>query len=484
MALIEEVPLAALSLDRYCEVLSLDEVGKAKAVLEAAQTQLAGRTVWNVNSTPRGGGVAEMLRSHLGYARGAGLDVRWLVIGGTEPFFRLTKRIHHALHGSAGDGTALDERARALYEETQQLNAEEIVPLVKPGDIVILHDPQTAGLGGALRRAGATVAWRCHVGSDTANEETAAAWRLLEPYVAEAELLLFSREAFVPPFVDRERIAIMPPAIDPFSAKNQDIPDENVRAILVHTGLVEGPAGDGSEVFQREDGSPDRVDRHADIIRLGRAPSWETPLVVQVSRWDPLKDPIGVIDGFRTYLDATDPSQADLVLAGPTVHAVTDDHEQAATFDTVLEAWRELPHGIRNHVHIAALPMTDVEENAAIVNALQRHAAVVVQKSLEEGFGLTVTEAMWKGRPVVASRVGGIQDQIESGVNGVLLDDPRDPSEFARSLSRILEHPEAAAEMGRNARERVREHSLGLRHLLRYVALLHRIDTAGEERTG
>ncbi|HKG24518.1 MAG TPA: glycosyltransferase, partial [Thermomicrobiales bacterium] len=250
--------------------------------------------------------------------------------------------------------------------------------------------------------------------------------------------------------------------------------EATVRAILVRTGLIDGPPGDGQPVFHRTDGSPARVDRPAEVIRLGRAPVWETPLVVQVSRWDPLKDPIGVMTGFA----AAAPEDAALVLAGPNVIAVTDDPEGAATFEQVLAAWRQLPEGNRGRVHLASLSMTDAEENAATVNALQRHAAVVVQKSLREGFGLTVTEAMWKGRPVVASRIGGIQDQIVDGEHGLLVD-PTDLPAYGNAVRRVLDDPALGARLGTNARRRVADSYLGVRHLTQYADLLAELDASG-----
>jgi trehalose synthase len=208
---------------------------------------------------------------------------------------------------------------------------------------------------------------------------------------------------------------------------------------------------------------------------MGRAPSWQTPLVVQVSRWDSLKDPIGVLKGFASLVDGRMPGDAELVLAGPNVHAVADDPEAGAVFYDVLREWRALPHAVRDRVTLVSLPTSDVEENAAIVNALQTHAAVIVQKSLREGFGLTVTEGMWKGRAVVASRVGGICDQIEDGVSGLLVD-PTDLDAFARALRCVLEDPALASRLGAAARERVRERFLGIRHLMEYADLLARLD--------
>jgi trehalose synthase len=271
-------------------------------------------------------------------------------------------------------------------------------------------------------------------------------------------------------------VEIIPPSLDPFSPKNQDLDEATIRAILVRTGLIDGSAIDATPSFTRADGTPGRVDRQVDVIRHGPAPTWDTPLVVQVSRWDPLKDPIGVLRGFGALVNGAAPAGAELVLAGPDVTTVTDDPEGAMTFESIVAAWRSLPEGVRSRTHLVTLPMVDVEENAAIVNALQRHAAVVVQKSLREGFGLTVTEAMWKGRPVVASRIGGIQDQIVDGEHGLLLPDPHDLETFGALVRRLLTDLELACRLGTQARKRVRERYFGVRHLIQYAELLMALD--------
>jgi trehalose synthase len=472
MAHLEEVPIAPEPIARFGTLLGEEFMREAATVAEATARRMAGRTWWNINSTARGGGVAEMLHSLLSYARGAGIDARWLVIAGSPAFFHITKRLHHAIHGMPGDGSSLADTERTVYEATLAGNADELLALVRPNDVVLLHDPQTAGLAPPLLEHGATVLWRSHVGADLPNEHTERAWDFLRPYLEHVPTLIFSRHAYVPDWCAPGRATVISPSIDAFSPKNQEMEDGTVRAILVNTGLVEGPPGEGQPLFRREDGSPARVDRQADVIRLGRAPTWETPLVAQVSRWDPLKDPIGVMHGFADLISRDGLEEPDLVLAGPNVTAVADDPEAASTFNGVLDAWRALPHGIRSRVHLASLPMADVAENAAIVNAIQRHAAVMVQKSLREGFGLTVTEAMWKARPVVASRIGGIQDQIEHGVHGLLLDDPTDPHEFARTLRCVLTDGELSEQLGRNARQRVLDEFLGVRHLIRYAELL------------
>ncbi len=473
---LKQVRVGAKPVELLRPLVGEDRIRETYRAAEEMRRRLEGRVFWNVNSTESGGGVAEMLRSLLGHVQALGIDTRWLVIEGTSEFFRITKRLHHALHGSKGDGSQLGERERAVYDRVLQANAEELLGLIRPRDFVFLHDPQTAGLVPHLVRSGAIVIWRCHVGGDKPDGEVGLGWSFLAPYLEGVAATVFSRNHYIPDCCDHGRSVVIPPSIDAFSAKNQELDDATVRAILVHTGLVEGPPGEGSPTFRREDGSPGRVQRHADVLRLGRAPGWETPLVVQVSRWDRLKDPTGVMQGFAQLVDGAAPAGAELVLAGPNAKAIADDPEQATVLDEVMAAWRRLPRSDRNRVHLASLPMADVEENAAIVNALQRHAAIVVQKSLHEGFGLTVTEAMWKGRPIVASAVGGIQDQIADGVHGLLLQDPLDTRALGTALGRILQDSDYAARLGTNARCRVRDEFLVVRHLIQYAELMERID--------
>lgn len=465
-----EVPIEPQALDRFESVVDTGAVRNARRAAEALGKQLVGRVVWNINSTAVGGGVAEMLRSQLAYVRGAGIDARWSVIRGGAEFFKLTKRLHHALHGVATE--PFSESDRALYESTLRDNALELSATVRPRDIVFLHDPQTAGLAPHLLRAGAIVVWRCHIGTDDV-EAAQPAWHFLTSYLEDVSALVFSRASYVPTVCDHGKAVIIQPSIDAFSAKNQPLDERAVHSILVHVGIVEGPPpARASRAFLRSNGSPGRVGHRADLIRMGRAPSFAAPLVVQVSRWDPLKDPIGVMRGFARLVDGAPSSAAELLLAGPNVHAVADDPEGDVVFKQTLEAWRGLPHSVRDRITLASLPTHDVEENAAIVNALQRHAAVIVQKSLREGFGLTVTEGMWKRRPVVASRVGGIQDQIEDGENGLLLDDPEDLDAFARAVGGLLEDPVNAKRLGEAGYERVSERFLGLHQLVQYAELL------------
>jgi trehalose synthase len=228
--------------------------------------------------------------------------------------------------------------------------------------------------------------------------------------------------------------------------------------------------GNGAPSFTRNDGSRARVERRASIVRSGSLPKSHSPIIVQVSRWDRLKDMLGVMQGFATSHAASNGTY--LALVGPDVRAVADDPEGAEVFAECMATWQTLPEAVRDRVILVLLPMDDVEENAAMVNAIQRRAAVVIQKSLHEGFGLTVTEAMWKGRPIVASGVGGIQDQIDHGVHGLLLGDPSDLAAFGRILDRLVADRVLARRLGRNAQRRCRTHFLAPRHLLQYVQLL------------
>jgi trehalose synthase len=472
-----DVPIEPRPIDQFEQVLTPEQLAAARQAGELARERMRDRAVWNVNSTAVGGGVAEMLRPLLAYAQGLGVDARWVVIQGEPAFFEITKRLHNALHG-ANAHIALDTEDRRIYEQTLEANARELSARIHPRDVVVLHDPQTVGLAAALRGAGARVVWRCHIGTDDPNHEVERAWAFLEPYLRDVHAFVFSRRAYVPDILDPEKTTIIRPSIDAFGPKNQHMDPDAVHAILVHVGLVEGPGTGAAPRYIRSDGTPADVLHKADLIRMGRAPGADTPLVVQVSRWDRLKDPIGVLEGFGSIVNGDRASRAQLVLAGPNVNAVADDPEGDIVFREVLQAWRDLPHFVRDRITLASLPTTDIDENAAIVNALQRHASVIVQKSLREGFGLTVTEGMWKAKPVVASAVGGILDQIEDGTSGILLQDPQDRDAFAHALRELLNDPQRAAAIGQAARERVREKFLGVRHLLQYHELLASLDAS------
>lgn len=455
----EEVRLAPRSPEALAGIIGPERVERLLARDAAAmRSVLRNHSVININSTPAGGGVAEMLQVLLPLTRGADIDARWLVIDGDPEFFMITKRIHHHLHGQPGDGRPLSDGDTEHYQNVMKRNIEELSAIVVEGDVVILHDPQTAGIAEYLSTRGIPVVWRCHVGVDGRNEWSEDAWAFLRPYLEPyVDAYVFTRAEYAPSWVPQDRVRVIRPSIDPLAPKNASLSRDQTQSILAHVGIIDGPRI-GPVSFTRSDGTPGRVERFADIIRTGPPPPPEAPLVVQVSRWDPLKDMIGVMHGFVEHV--LDGSDAHLVLAGPVVTAVADDPEAAVELNKTWEQWRAMHHHQRSRVQLVCLPMSDIEENAVIVNALQRHSSVVAQKSLAEGFGLTVTEAMFKGVPVVASNVGGIRDQIIDGESGLLVESPHDLAEFGASLNRVLDDPTFAARLAEGGRRRAIDYFL------------------------
>ena len=473
-----EVEIDAIALGRLASLLAPERAARLARYAEHAREILAGRTVWNVNATAQGGGVAEMLQALLAYTKGAGVQTRWLVLRGDAEFFAITKRLHNVLHGMAGDGGPLGVAEQRHYHEVLAENFEVLRPMVQPGDIVLLHDPQTAGLAGMLRDAGAHIVWRCHIGRDTQTELTTIGWAFLRPHIEDADAFIFSRRVYAPDWVATDRLWVIPPPLDPFSAENAELTPADVDAALREAALVDTDKDHGSLQFTRRDGTLGTVRGHRRLILNGGPVSRGARLVLQVSRWDRLKDMAGVLTGFADHLDEL-PPDVHLMLVGPDVKSVSDDPEGAEVLEECRGLWEALPATRRSRVHLTCLPMDDIDENAHLVNALQRRAAVVVQKSLVEGFGLTVTEPMWKAKPVLASAVGGIQDQIVHGESGLLLDDPLDLATFAERLHDLLTDEEYARMLGTAARSRVRDLYLGDRHLTQYVDLFEQLYERG-----
>jgi trehalose synthase len=468
---IDDVPVTPLRPDRFRDILPAQGAAEFEHAIARGRELLDGRVLWSVNSTARGGGVAEMLRSLIGYARGAGIDARWVTIGGDDEFFHVTKRLHNRLHGHAGDGGALGEAERAIYERCTAKHAELLAQRVGRADVVLLHDPQTAGMIPRLLETGVPVIWRAHIGLDLPNDLAREAWRFLIGYVERANAWVFSRPAYSWEGLETSRLTVIAPSIDAFAPKNQMMSFSSVTAVLRAAGLAADHHHRSRAIFERLDGSVGKVEREAQLVEE-HALRLDAPLLAQVSRWDRLKDPAGILAAFAEHVHLDEDPH--LLLAGPDVTAVADDPEGAEVYREIEDLWHGLPQRVRRRVHLALLPMDDPDENAVIVNAVQRRADVVAQKSLAEGFGLTVSEAMWKGRPVVASRVGGIQDQIEDEVTGYLVD-PTDLAAFGDRVNRLLQDPHEAERMGRAAQIRVRDHFLGPRHLGEYVELLERV---------
>ena len=454
-----DVEVPAHSVERLGRLIGPERFAALQEAAVGALQSLDGARVWNISSTAHGGGVAEMLKLLCGYAVDVGVDARWVVLDGDPEFFAITKRLHNRLHGAAGDAGHLGPREAEHYSAVLRANVEALDGKIHRDDIVFLHDPQTAGMAPHLVAYGARTAWRCHIGSDHANSFTEEAWDFLQPHLSVCRTFIFSHAAFVPPQLAGADVWIIQPSIDPLAAKNRPMHGSRILALLAQIGLLQGD----------RQGRPPAV--------LGGAPPFSPgdPLVVQVSRWDHLKDMEGVLRGFAEHLAGR--GGARLALIGPEVDGVADDPEGARVLGECVGAWESLPQRDRDAIRLVALPMHDPLANAVLVNAAQRHASVVVQKSLQEGFGLTVTEAMWKSRPVVASAVGGIVGQVPPGT-GILLQDPRDLDTFGATLADLLARPADSAAMGRRARRHVRAHFLSDRHLIDYARLLEHM-TAG-----
>jgi trehalose synthase len=392
-------------LDEYREVAGADAVDR----LIAAAEPLVGARILNVSSTVFGGGVAELLMAQVALLNDLGVDTTWQVMEGSEAFATVTKFMHTALQGSE---VPWDEDMVRIYEEVSQENADRLINGFD-ADIVMVHDLQPAGIAGALDATGdrkGTWIWRCHV---DASRPFAPVWNHLSGHVARHDASIFTMEGFVPPG-HGTRVFVVPPSIDPLSAKNQWIDPDTVYEILHRFGV-----------------------------------QWTRPFVTQVARFDPSRDPLGAIDAYR--LAREEVTDLQLVLVGSMTH---DDPEEWHYLEVT-----ERHRGDDPDVFI----LTNVQGVGNLeVNAFQRDARVVLQRSRKEGFGLSVAEAMWKGTPVVGGDVGGIRLQIEDGVSGYLVDSTE---ETAARMVELLRDDELNEWMGEAGRTRVRERFLTLREL-------------------
>ena len=366
--------------------------------------KLKGKVIQHINSTPIGGGVAEILSRMVPLLRGLAVDTKWDVIKGSERFFEVTKKFHNALHGRPAEINKCDFD---LFMETSRDNLNEIDIY---GDIVFVHDPQPIAL--IKKKAQNKWIWRCHI--DISNPHLKV-WHFLKDFVVNYDAAVFSAPAFSQMLPIKQ--FLISPSIDPLSDKNRELPQETIDMVLRKYNI-----------------------------------SQDKPIITQISRFDRLKDPVGVIEAYRLVKRYVD---CHLILAGGTA---TDDPEGLK----VLEEAREKAQADKD-IHILLLPQADLE-----VNALQRASTVVVQKSIREGFGLTVSEALWKAKPVVASNVGGIPLQIKHKYSGLLC---HSIEGAAFAIKQFLNNPEYAKKLGENGREHIRNNFLITRHLRDYMLL-------------
>jgi trehalose synthase len=460
---IEQVRLPPRDLSPL-RTLDPENYAAAEDALRRTADSLRGRAVWHFNFS-RGDGVAEILRSLIGYSRAGGIDANWIV-GSPRGYEPLLRQFYNRLYGTAGDGKPLDESAREGLERLAEEMAPHLLETVRPGDVVYLHDAPAAGLIGHVKQAGAAAIWRCHIGSEDDNGYASAAQELLMPMVEQADAVIFTKEDYVWPGLHGPQVAIIQPSLDPFTPKNRPLSIVTVAAILSHIGLTAGPAGTAS--FMQMDGSRRRVAGIASVHQSRPLPP-DAKQVTQVSGWERLKDPAGLVEAFSGVRDR----QAHLIVAGPEI-AAGGTSEEAEALDDAIAARRSLARDTRDRIHLIELPMSIPEENGLMVNALQRSADVIVHKSFRESFGLSVMEAMWKEKPVVASAVGGIRDQITPGENGMLVD-PVNLDEAAAAIDRLLADEGLRARLGIAAGASIRSTSLPTTHLAEYLELLRAV---------
>ena len=382
-----------------------------ESIIELSR-ELKGLRVLHVNATSFGGGVAEILHTLVPLMKDCGLEVDWKVINAPPQFFDFTKRMHNALQGKKD---FLSEEDKRLFEKVEKDNAAYIG--VDEYDVAVLHDPQTVGLPAFANFGNCKLVWRCHIDTSSPNE---AFWNYLNTFLSYYDAGIFTLKSYAKDGIAIDKIYDIPPSIDPLSNKNRMLSEEEMKKAMTKLGLVSG-----------------------------------RPVIAQVSRFDPWKDPMGVVDAYRQLKRKFPDLQ--LLLIGS---MASDDPEGWKIYEDLLRyIGMDYDVKVLSNFH----GIGDIE-----VNAAQRISKVVLQKSLREGFALTMSEAMWKKTPVIGGNVGGIPLQVHHGVNGYLVESVDETVEYTE---RILENPDLAKELGRNGYEIVKKHFLCTRHLLQYLEL-------------
>ena len=394
--MLQTVDVGVESLENYRSVVGSDKI---EEIRELAR-ELRGARILSLNATPYGGGVSELLRSEIPLLRNLGLHADWKVIFGDEKFFNVTKSFHNALQGKA---FALDAGVKEVYLNCNIRNAQL---LDEQYDYIIVHDPQPLALLHFKGRNGAKWLWRCHIDTSEPNQEV---WDFLRPYAQEYDGAIFTMSDFVPPDLQMDKVFIVPPAIDPLSPKNMEISAELCHRVISWVGV-----------------------------------DLQKPLLTQVSRFDPWKDPLGVIDVYRMVKQ--DIPDLQLALVGS---MALDDPEAWNLYSEISEYDKGDPDAF---VFTNLTGVGNIE-----VNAFQQHSQVVIQKSIREGFGLIVSETLWKGTPVVAGRTGGIPLQLDDGVSGFLC---QSKEGYASKISYLFHNPEEAKAMAERGKAKVRENFL------------------------
>ena len=462
-------------------------VANLRQVALRALPRLEGRTLWMINSTAKGGGVAEMLPGHVQVLRDLGMPAEWAVIetDRTE-FFDLTKRIHNLVHGQGEPTLSLGDRQ--LFEAVNRANADGLASLIQPNDIVVVHDPQPMPIAAMLaERMQIVLIWRCHIGSDMDNASTRAAWEFLDPYTTAYQHAVFSAPEYVPPSLS-DRATIIHPGIDPLAPKNGEMHLHQLVRVLGNAALAPSPGPMLRPPFShlanrlQRDGTFRPAIWPEDIGLLLR------PIITQVSRWDRLKGFAPLLKAFaelkrRIHRDGSyaPPHRrrleiCRLVLAGPEPSGVADDPEATEVLDELKQDYLALDHALQADIALITLPMAAPRENALMVNALQRSSSIAVQNSLQEGFGLTVTEAMWKRIPVLSnSKACGPRHQVQDGNDGCLISDPENVDELAVALAEMLSDPKRMDTWGHRGQRNVHDRFLMLGQLRAWLELMEKV---------
>ena len=461
----------------------------------AAETRrhINGRSILMVNSTRVGGGVAEMLPKLVSILQELGIQTRWAVMDSDDPaFFRLTKRLHNMIHGDGGNGNSLTSEDQRLFEHTGESNVDALRSILSPHDLLVIHDPQPLAMGAILKkRLNLPAVWRCHIGLDEHRPSTIAAWEFLKPYILAFDHNIFSADEYVTNYA-RNRSSIIYPAIDPLSYKNRSLRAERLASILCNASLakhVEPCVADPfPELAQRlqPDGTFGPADSPDEIGFLRR------PTVAQISRWDRLKGwkPLlegfiklkkGELDGKINYSKERYRRRVEilrLVMVGPDPSSIQDDPEGCDVLNDLCSTYTTLDPAIQKDVILVTLPMNSRINNALMVNAIQTAASIVVQNSIREGFGLTLTEAMWKGTPVVGTSACGLRQQIQDQIHGRVVSCPEDPEDVALILGHMLCADDALNFWSRNAQARVHQEFLVFNQAKKWLEVLKQFKTA------
>jgi trehalose synthase len=486
MASIVDVP-AASSLEEFDAHAHLrGHVAALREIAAVARERIGNRRIWMVNSTARGGGVAEMMPTMITLLRDLGFRAEWAVIDTElDAFFDLTKQIHNLIHGAGSP--ELPPGSRELFELENRRNAAELAEHMSDGDLLAVHDPQPIPLAGILRETlELPTVWRCHIGLDEDLPQTRAAWDFLQPYADAYDRAVFTATDYIPDYF-RDRAEIITPALDPLGPKSMELRFHKVVEILANSGLTVKPGPMVQPPFD------DLVQRLQGDGQYRSAALWDDiglltrPIFTQVSRWDRLKGFRPLIDAFvhmKTEAAANAGeddswsfrrrlSLARLVLAGPDPSSIQDDPEGQEVLQELHDTYLALPPEMQDDVALITLPMSSRRKNALIVNALQRASSVIVQNSIREGFGLTVTEGMWKGIPVLTnSKACGTRQQIVDGVHGRLVADPENIEELAAAMMDMMVDEERRDVWGRNAQRRVHEEFLVFHQVGRWLEVL------------